>query len=194
MIRGAVRSSMQTFLTCVLTVLLLAAACGDGAPADPGLRAELLEMLRQDQEIRTPDADEAEWDRVERANTQRMHAILDEHGWPGYALVGEDGEDAAWALVQHADRDLDLQRRALGLLREAVAEGDASPGNLAYLEDRVRVAEGKPQRYGTQWQVDRDGEWQPRTPIEDEAGVDARRAEAGLQPLEEYLKELKAME
>ncbi|MFD2352517.1 DUF6624 domain-containing protein [Nonomuraea ferruginea] len=141
-----------------------------------------------------PDADQADWDRIERANTERMRQILDEHGWPGYELVGEDGEDAAWALVQHADRALDLQRRALALLREAVAKGDASPGNLAYLEDRVRVAEGKPQRYGTQWEPTQDGQWRPRTPIEDEAGVEERRAEAGLQPLAEYLEELKSLE
>lgn len=185
---------MRTLLTCLITALLLATACGDAAPADPRLRAELLEMLRLDQEVRTPDADQADWDRIERANTERMRQILDEHGWPGYELVGEDGEDAAWALVQHADRALDLQRRALALLREAVAKGDASPGNLAYLEDRVRVAEGKPQRYGTQWEPTQDGQWRPRTPIEDEAGVEERRAEAGLQPLAEYLEELKSLE
>ncbi|MDA0636239.1 hypothetical protein OUY22_22690 [Nonomuraea sp. MCN248] len=184
---------MRTFLTCLLAVLLLATACGDDAPSDPRLRAELLEMLRQDQKVRAPDAAEADWDRVERANTERMREIIDQHGWPGYALVGEDGEDAAWALVQHADRDLDLQRRALALLGAAVAEGDASPGNLAYLEDRVRVAEGRPQRYGTQWEMTQDGQWKPRTPIEDEAGVEERRAEAGLQPLAEYLEELKSV-
>jgi hypothetical protein len=184
---------MRMFLIAMVLAVLTVSGCGDDGPADPRLRAELLEMLRLDQEIRTTEAEESEWDRIEQANTERMREIIDQHGWPGYALVGEDGEDAAWALVQHADRDLDLQRRALALLRESVAAGDASPGNLAYLEDRVRVAEGKPQRYGTQWEMTQDGQWRPRTPIEDEAHVDERRAESGLQPLAEYLEELKSL-
>src|SRR3546814_2793073 len=58
---------------------------------------------------------------------------FDEHGWPGWSLVGEDGSTAAWAIVQHADLDLDFQRRGLAMLEAAVDAGDASPGDLAYL-------------------------------------------------------------
>ncbi len=167
-------------------------ACGDDAPeglspttgvGEPALRGELLEMLEQDQ-AGTGDFD---------ARQTRLAEIFSEHGWPGWRLVGEDGSTAAWLIVQHADLDVEFQRRGLALLEEAVAAGDASPGDLAYLVDRVRVAEGLPQIYGTQWTPDAAGEWQPRTPIEDEANVDARRAEAGLGTLAEYLDELEAM-
>ena len=79
------------------------------------------------------------------------------------------------------------------LLTEAVAAGDASKGDLAYLTDRVLVAKGEEQEYGTQWGgVDADGNPQPSTPIRDAANVDARRAEAGLSTLAEYLEEFKA--
>lgn len=180
-------------LLLALAALLAVPGCGRDAPADPRLRAELLEMLRQDQEIRTLDASQEDWDRVEMSNTERMREILDSHGWPGYALVGEDGARAAWALVQHADRDLDLQRRGLAMMTAAVEKGDADPSELAYLVDRVRVAERRPQVYGTQWETDPQGNWKPRTPIEDEARVDERRAEAGMKPLREYLEELKSL-
>jgi hypothetical protein len=43
-----------------------------------------------------------------------------------------------------------LQPEALELLRAEVAGGNASPGNLAHLEDRVDVGQGRPQRHGTQ--------------------------------------------
>ncbi|WP_336206656.1 DUF6624 domain-containing protein [Nonomuraea sp. LPB2021202275-12-8] len=184
---------MRMLVTALLAALLLVAACGDDAPDDPRLRAELLEMLKQDQEIRTLDAAQADWDRVEKANTDRMRQILDTRGWPGHAMVGEDGAHAAWALIQHADLDLDLQRRGLAMMRQAVDDGDADPGDLAYLTDRVLVAEGKPQVYGTQWETTADGQWKPRTPIENEAQVDGRREAAGLKPLQDYLKELKSM-
>ena len=80
----------------------------------------------------------------------------------------------------------------LALLEATVAVDDASPGDLAYLIDRVLVAEGKPQLYGTQVSIE-DGIVTPRTPIADEANVDARRAAAGLGLLEEYYEELRTM-
>jgi hypothetical protein len=55
------------------------------------------------------------------------------------------------------------------------------------LSDRVLNAEGKKQLYGTMIFVKPDGTFAPN-PIEDEANVDKRRAELGLQPLAEYIR------
>ena len=96
----------------------------------------------------------------------------------------EDGAQAAWLLAQHADRDLDLQRAFLDALRGAVGEGEAAPANLAYLEDRVRVADGRPQLYGTQFTVT-EREFGP-CPIEDPQRLDERRAAVGLEPFADY--------
>ncbi len=152
---------------------------------DQELHDELIAMAERDQDERT-GGPQGEGD---RARTQRLGEILDEHGWPTFDLVGEDGEDAAWVIAQHSDLDPAFQERALELLREAVERGQASPGNLAYLEDRVAVAKGEPQTYGTQIGCGPEGA-EPATPIRDEAGVEERRAAADLPPLEEYLAEL----
>ncbi len=128
----------------------------------------------------------------DQARTDRLKEIVAEHGWPTIDLVGEDGEDAAWAIAQHSDLDPEFQRDALELLRSAVAAGQASPGNLAYLEDRVAVAAGDPQHYGTQVGCGPDGP-APATPIEDEADLEARREEAGLAPYSDYLAEMTAI-
>jgi hypothetical protein len=124
------------------------------ARPDPELRHELLAMLAEDQAVRTgvtPPGDDrtadelfADWDSVDAANSARMREILDEFGWPGWSMVGEDEAEAAWVLIQHADLQPDLQKQGLALLEAAVAADDASPGDLAYLTDRVLVAEGKP--------------------------------------------------
>ncbi|MFC6559854.1 DUF6624 domain-containing protein [Nonomuraea cavernae] len=177
----------------VFAAVSMLPACGAAGPREPGLRSELLRMLDRDQAFRTMEAPEEQWRRVEEANTLRMKQILDTYGWPGRSLVGEDGAKAAWALVQHSDLDLAFQRRGLVLMRKAVDDGDAEPSELAFLEDRVRVAEGRPQVYGTQWELTPEGEWRPRTPIEDEARVDERRAGAGMKPLREYLRELRTL-
>lgn len=52
------------------------------------------------------------------------------------------------------------------------------------LEDRVRVADGKPQLYGTQL-ANNPLRFEP---IEDEAHVDARRSSVGLPPMAEYAR------
>lgn len=125
---------------------------------------------------------------IDRKNTARMKEIVAAHGWPGKSLVGEEGASNAWLLVQHADQDLEFQKRCLALLEEAVQEGEASPKELAYLIDRVLVAEGKKQLYGTQF-TQIDGRLEPQ-PIEDEPNVDRRRAAVGLGTLSEYRKVL----
>ncbi|WP_377639697.1 DUF6624 domain-containing protein [Oryzobacter terrae] len=172
--------------------------------AEPELRTELLAMLVQDQAVRTgvaPPGDArtagelaGDWDETDRRNNARMAEILDEHGWPGWRLVGSDGAFAAWVLVQHADLDVPLQERGLTLMTTAVEQGDADPSDHAYLVDRVRVAKGEPQAYGTQWGADATGKPEPRTPIEDEAQVDVRRAKVGLGTIDAYLEELASME
>jgi hypothetical protein len=50
------------------------------------------------------------------------------------------------------------------------------------LTDRIRVLEGRAQLYGTQFDWDQNGVMSP-LPIEDEPGVDQRRAQLGLEPL-----------
>jgi hypothetical protein len=142
-------------------------------------------MLERDQSGRTGGPDPE----GDAARTARLAEILAEHGWPTYDLVGEDGEDAAWAIAQHSDQDPAFQREALELLRVAVEAGQASPGNLAYLTDRVAVGAGEPQTYGTQVGCGPDGPT-PATPLADEAGVDALRADVGLPPLADYYAEM----
>jgi hypothetical protein len=122
---------------------------------------------------------------VDDAHRRRLDAIIDQHGWPGKTLVGADGANAAWLIAQHADLDRAFQKKCLEKM-EAMPRGEVEPRYLAYLTDRILVGEHKPQRFGTQL----DGHFKPQ-PIEDEANVDKRRADRGLNPLAEYLKEAK---
>jgi hypothetical protein len=173
---------------------------------DEKLRQELLRRMEEDQAARKamlelmkkhkvadPEALKImdlpavkKLEEIDRRNTARMKEIVDKHGWPGKTLVGTDAAHAAWLLVQHGDHDLAFQKRCLALLAKAVQAGEASAPDLAYLTDRVRVAEKKKQVYGTQL-LEKDGKLKPQ-PIEDEANVDKRRREVGLPPLAEYLK------
>jgi len=106
--------------------------------------------------------------------------VLDDYeAWPGRRLVGDDGANAAWILVQEAIEDPGLQRRSLALLEVAVESGDADPQHYALLLDRVLMADGLPQLYGSQFVVGRSGELEP-WPFDDLASVEERRARLGL--------------
>jgi hypothetical protein len=158
---------------------------------DRALRQELLTRMAEDQEARRPvpgrapsEAEVKRIQEIDRKNTARLEEVIEKHGWPGKTLVGEDGAFAAWLMIQHADQAPAFQRRCLPLLEKAVLAGEAGGKELAYLTDRVLVADGKPQRYGTQFhQV--DGQLVPRE-VEDPGKLEARRKKVGLPTMAEY--------
>lgn len=151
---------------------------------DPALRRELLELAAKDQKTREgADADAVH--ALDRENTQRMKEVVAKYGWPGKKVVGSDGANAAWLLVQHADADASFQKECLEKMEPLVKTGDVAGKDYAYLYDRVAVGQGRKQRYGTQ--VDGDD----FAPIEDPKNVDARRKEMGLSSLAEYREFIK---
>lgn len=82
-----------------------------------------------------------------------------------------------------------IDSRNFAELARIMTEGRARPADLALLEDRILVGEGRKQRYGSQVTAGPDGI--PRlAPIDDPENVDSRRKALGLPPLEEYLKDL----
>jgi hypothetical protein len=149
---------------------------------DEKLQKEILSMVKEGQEMRKS----GKWDNnVDRKNTERIKEIIQQFGWPGKTLVGDEASQGAWLLVQHADHDVDFQKRALELLKKAVESKEAEKFDLAFLTDRTRVNSGKPQVFGTQFYRNKDEEFVPR-PIEDREHLEERRMEFGLEPFSKY--------
>lgn len=195
---------------CLLLPLLIHVAVPGQTqgPKQPALRQELLQMMKVDQDARMKmvelmkkrslenhqDVGTAlnskefeEVNKIDAQNKKRMKEIIDQHGWPGASLVGKDGANAAWLLVQHADTDRPFQQKCLDLMK-AMPTGEVEKKNIAYLTDRVLVGTKKKQRYGTQL----DNKCEPQ-PMEDPDNVDKRRAEMGLGTMAEYVKQAKKM-
>jgi hypothetical protein len=155
------------------------------------LTAELTDMGAADQEssIHANSDDPAEqlaWRRLTARHGDRLGEIMDEYGWPAAEQVGEEAARAAWLIAQHADRQLDVQRRALLLMEQAVSAGSAGPRELAFLRDRTLVNEGRKQIYGTQIAGVRDGAPMP-WPCAEPERLDELRAEVGIEPFDEYV-------
>lgn len=141
------------------------------AVSDPALRQELLDRVAKDQAIRheliekgAEHPDEAVIERmkaIDTANIARIKEIVQEHGWPGPDLVGRDGSEAAFLLVQHADPA--FQEKVLPLVKAAYKRAELTGQDYALLLDRVRVDQGKPQVYGTQAKA--PSEWKGGEPV-----------------------------
>jgi len=203
--RGFVR------LALVLVASMLA-ACASGIRSEvtrpalthPDLRIQLLDLFNRDQRARremlraikgAPKGEDGRTIYPERAmplveaarsidaeSTAFVESMIDQYGWPTFDMVGRDGANAAWLLAQHADEHPELQQRALALMKPLADAGQADPAKLAYLTNRVLVAQRTNQIYGTQFTADPDGIQRP-FPIEDAEQVDKRRARVGLPPM-----------
>jgi hypothetical protein len=115
---------------------------------------------------------------VHRENAQRLNELVSKYGWPGISLVGLEGCRAAWLIAQHSICTPGLQRRFLELLTAAAENGEVPKRQVAFLIDRIRFNENKPQVYGTVLDWNENGELSCE--VEDPVNLDARRREVGL--------------
>lgn len=170
-----------------------------GANYDKVLEKELAQIYTDDQEIRgefmnvyrasKPDKKKIDsigkiMGRKDSINLIKVIKILDEKGWVGKNVVGTQGNQTLFLVIQHSD--LKYQQKYLPMMREAVKNGNANPGNLAYLEDRVALREGKKQIYGSQSSMNKKTNKIRISPMIDPDNVDKRRAEVGLGTMAEY--------
>lgn len=126
---------------------------------------------------------------VHRENAGALREIIDRIGYPTIEKVGADASDAAWLIVQHAIGEPDFMRKIYGIL-QSLPEGAVDPKDIAFLEDRIHMYEGKPQRYGTQFDFDDSGILSP-VAFDDLNAVNRRRAALGMNSLEERTDEIR---
>lgn len=164
-----------------------------GAAVDPdsALRAELIEMGREDQRVRTgltPEmiADTAFVRRLMRTDSAlsiRLREMIETHGWPDAERVGQSAVHAAFLIVQHSPFD-DFRQAMLPHVEQDAKAGVLDAQDYAAMVDRIRTHRGEPQLYGTQYSLV-DG-YLIRDPVENADDLERRREELGLMPVAEY--------
>ena len=166
---------------------------------DPALRAQLLTMLGQDQTARGLGAGQhstaapavaSNLAAIDAVLTKQLKDIVAAHTWPTIALVGVDGSNAATTLLGHT-ADYAWRRSLLPQLESLADQRRIDPAQLAIVIDKQLVADGKPQRYGTQFKMV-DGEM-AMISVEDPGGLDALRTRALLPPMDTYKQTLSRM-
>ena len=119
-------------------------------------------------------------------NLIKVMGILDQYGWLGPDIIGEQGNSTLFLVIQHSDQA--TQEKYLPMMRDAVKNGKAKGHQLALLEDRVAIKQGKRQIYGSQIGTHPETQTPYVLPLEDPDNVDERRAKVGLSTMAEYLK------
>lgn len=138
----------------------------DKSPAAGAERAELEKILPV-------------WQRTDDACLRAFKKLLKEFEWFTISAFGEQAEENAWLIAQHADGHPAFQKKALAILEKHLPAGEITPWHYAWLHDRVAVSyydESKraPQLYGSQGDD---------FPIADPKNLNKRRAAFGMKPL-----------
>ena len=133
----------------------------NGNGTDGQLQKQLLAMFEEDQRARgvrggtlDPPAtlDDAALDILDATLTVQLKQIVANHGWPTIALVGAEASQAAGVMLIHSP-DHTWQSQLLPDLQQLV-DGDKIFGSdVATLTDSVLVLAGKPQRFGTRFEI-----------------------------------------
>jgi hypothetical protein len=173
--------------------------------SEAGLSEELAHRTQRDQLVRHlilelietpgagPDDNAITWLRlfqrmkgIDQNNRRWIKRQLEELDWFTISQFGEEADNNAFLLVQHATDDPDFMREIHMRFERLLPQGEIAPDNYALLTDRLAVMDGQPQPYGSQFEC-RNGVQSLQTPLSDpEDVVDARRAEVGLPTLADY--------
>jgi hypothetical protein len=165
----------------------------NGPGTDVALRDQLLKMGEDDQAARgfshgkqtsavTQDMIH-QLPAISTRLTLELKEIVKEKGWPTIALVGIDASNAAMLILTHTS-DHAWQRQLLPQLQELADANKIDLSPLALVTDKELVAEGKLQRYGSQFKFF-NGEIAMYA-VENPATLDQRRAKALLPPMDVY--------
>ena len=117
-------------------------------------------------------------------NLIKVTKILNQYGWLGPQDVGFNGSMALFLVIQHAD--LKTQQKYLPMIKKAEKEGKTLSSNLAILQDRIAMREGKKQIYGSQGFKDKTTGISYTYPMINPDKLDKRRKSMGLKPMKEY--------
>lgn len=119
-------------------------------------------------------------------NEKKIIEILDNQGWPDEQIIGEQGSLTICNVLQHSKPEIRL--KYLPMMKEAVKMRKLQPRLLARAEDRIATDRGELQIYGDQMKYYPETKSFNVWPVYDPTNIDKRRAEIGLGPIAEHLK------
>lgn len=165
-------------------------------PANPDkkIKENLLKMAEKQRELLLEVADK---DLTKKSDREKLHKLYEKNsiklceiiktsGWPTTALVDREGVFSAFQILKNGP--FELQRDLLPVIIAAIKKDSFQKAEFAGLYDRLRVSAGLKQLFGTQAVI--TSGFLVLYPIEDEATLNARRAEYGLVEMDWHIRDL----
>ncbi|PHS62867.1 MAG: hypothetical protein COB12_10205 [Flavobacterium sp.] len=118
-------------------------------------------------------------------NLVKVSKILEENGWPDKKKIGKRGTSTLFLVIQHANQE--TQEKYFSMIKKAVADNNLPKRQFAMFYDRMVLRRGEKQVYGTQLAMNDESKTPYILPLEDPRNVDKRRAEMGLNTMQENL-------
>lgn len=188
-----IRTLVRIIVLAAVWQSVQATPCAPDSETLRSIRTELEQMRESDQAVRRNlnflDSEQVEKMRtVDAVNQKRLKEIITLIGWPSKELVGENASTGAFLVAQHAGGDLDFMKEVFSHIEAGYRKQKASPSQYALMYDRIKMLEGKPQRFGTQFNKNSSGcrAWK----MEEPEKVDEYRAQMGLDNLAVYAKKV----
>ncbi len=118
-------------------------------------------------------------------NLNELEVILSKFKWLKISEFGTLGSETAFLIVQHSD--ISYQKKYIDIIEAYCKQNEASWNDYCLMKDRILVAEGKKQIYGTQLYSNDNINFKLND-VEMPEYLNKRRFEKGLSPIDEYLK------
>ncbi|MDP3983122.1 MAG: hypothetical protein Q8Q65_03545, partial [bacterium] len=138
---------------------------------------KLINLLAKDQEnirrFRNGEINKTELEKVNSDITHLFKLNIKENGFPFKNIASKDEYMAAIVISLHADLEL---LKTIHEIVCAAGPDQVEPSHKAFFIDKLRVARGQPQIYGTQYKNLPDGKIE-LLPVEDKKNLNIRRAE-----------------
>ncbi|GAA4405634.1 hypothetical protein GCM10023187_24210 [Nibrella viscosa] len=194
---------MKGIFILFLTVFFGSVVLAQPKTAPNNLRAQLTKIYNEDQQqrqeyakleqqygwgSREAQAFRAKLKAMNDRHLQEVDQIISRQGYPGRSAVGQPLDQVAFMVIQQST-DKAVHQKYLPVVTEAANKGELDKASVAILTDLVRIQNGEKQVYGTQVRVNNQGQ-KELYPIEDQAGIDQRRKQMDLEPLDAYLRRM----
>ena len=112
----------------------------------------------------------------------QIDRVISTYGYPTQAIAG-DASGIPFYILGFAS--IQLKEKYLDALKAAANKGEISWKSLAFFIDKLKMAKGEKQIYGTQYYLSKNSaDDYILYPVEDEAHLNERREKAGFEDLQ----------
>jgi hypothetical protein len=119
-------------------------------------------------------------------NSEKIKAIYQQIGFPTIQQVGESASHHFVTILLHSP-DIAFKKQCLQDMKQLSAE-EVRQKDIPYLEDKIRIAEGEKQLYGTQLYFNQTLGIYEVMDLELPESVNERRTQFGLETLDAYIE------